>query len=56
MTYHASHTPDVSTRSPFGTQDDFGGSILPRLDIVGEMMSNPASVTEIGNLDRDSIN
>ena len=54
-TYHASHTPYISTCAPLGAQNDLGGSVLSSLDIVGEVVADPAGVAEISNLDRDCV-
>lgn len=49
--YHSSHTPYVSTGAPFGAQNDFWRTILSSLNIICEVMADPARVPEIGNLD-----
>lgn len=54
--YHCSHTPHICTRAPFRSQDDFRRSILPGLNVVCEVMSHPARVSEIRNLHRDDFN
>ena len=54
-TDHARHTPNICTRTPFGAQNDFRGTILPGLDVIGKVMTDPASVAQISNLDRDDV-
>lgn len=52
-TYDAGDTPDIGSRTPFCTKDDFGTTILPGLNVVGEMVIDPGGITEISNLDGD---
>ena len=54
-TYHGSHAPYVGAGAPFRAEDDLGRPILPSLDVVGEVVVDPARVAEIGNLDTDDI-
>ena len=49
--YHAGHTPDIGTRTPLGTENDFWRAVLSRLDVVGKVMPDPAGVAKISNLD-----
>ena len=53
--YHSSHTPDISTRAPFGTENNFWRPILSGLDVVCEMVTDPACIPKICNLDRNCI-
>lgn len=53
--YHGRHAPHVGTRSPLSTEDNLGGPVLPRLDVVREVVVNPARVTKIGNLHADNL-
>jgi len=55
QTYHGRHAPNVGTSAPLGSKNDLRRSILPRLDIIGEMMSNPTSVAEVSNFDRNDV-
>lgn len=43
--YHRSHGPDISAGTPLGTENDFGRSVLTGLDIVGEVVTDPAGIT-----------
>ena len=52
-THHTRHAPYVGASTPLRTENDFWGSILPCLDVVCKMMPDPASVTQIGDLDGD---
>lgn len=51
-THQARCGPDVDTRIPPRSEENFWTSILSRLNIVCEMMVHPTCVAEIGNLDR----
>lgn len=53
--YHCSHTPDVGACAPFGTKNDFGGAVLPSLNVVCEVVANPAGISEIRYLHRDNL-
>ena len=44
QTYHRCHAPDIGAGAPLCTKNDLGGSILAGLDIVGEVVVDPASV------------
>ena len=50
FSYHCGHTPDVGTCAPFGSEDDLWRAVLSGLDIVREVVTDPASITQIGNL------
>jgi len=52
-TYNTGDTPDIGSRAPFCTEDDFGTTILPGLNVVGKMVIDPGSIAEISNLDGD---
>ena len=54
-TYHGGHTPNIGTGAPFAAQDDFWGSILSRLDVVCEVVPDPAGVSKIGDLNGDLL-
>lgn len=54
-TYHGSHAPNICAGSPFRTQYDLRRSVLPRLDIICEVMIDPAGVSQIRNLDADDV-
>lgn len=54
-TYHRSHTPNIGTGAPFCAQDHLRRSVLPRLDIIREVVVNPARVAQISNLDTDDL-
>ena len=56
LTHHSSHTPDVCTSTPLRPKDYFRRTVLSRLDIVCEVVSNPACITQIGDLDGNDIN
>lgn len=47
--YDTGYTPDISTCSPFGAKDDFRTTILPCLNVVGEMMLDPGSCVRMIN-------
>lgn len=47
---HAREGPVVRRRIVFGSDNDFRGPILSRLNLGREMMVRPASITEIANL------
>lgn len=49
----ASHRPTVRPIIPLAADDDFRTSVLPRLDVVGEVVVDIACVSEIRNLDLD---
>lgn len=53
--YHSCHTPYISASTPFGTQNHFGRSILSRLNVVGKVVVDPASIAQICNLDADNV-
>lgn len=55
QTYHSCHAPDVSAGTPFAAKNDFWRSVLSRLDVVCEVVPNPAGVAEICNLHRDLL-
>ena len=55
ITYHACHTPYIGASAPFGSQNDFGRAILSSLNIIGEVMANPARITQVGDLDGDNV-
>lgn len=55
VAYHCSHAPDISAGSPFASEDDFWRAVLAGLNIVCEVVSNPAGVTQIGYLNGDNI-
>ena len=55
ITYHGRHAPHIRTSTPFGAENDFRGSVLASLDVVGEMMAHPTSVTQIRNLNRNRV-
>ena len=42
-THHAGYTPDVCAGSPLGAEDDFRTAVLPRLDVVREVVLHPRS-------------
>jgi hypothetical protein len=50
QTDHASHTPDICARTPLRPQDDLWRAVLSCLNIVGEMVTDPARVPQVGNL------
>ena len=49
--YHCGHAPDVGTCAPFGSEDDFWRAVLSGLNIVREVVTDPAGITQVGNLD-----
>jgi hypothetical protein len=51
-THHCSHAPDVGTSAPFGSEDDFWGSVLSGLNVIGEVVAHPAGIAQISNLHR----
>jgi hypothetical protein len=55
MSYHCGHTPNVGAGAPFAAEYDFWGAILPGLDVVCKVVSDPTRVSEIGNLDGDGF-
>ena len=55
LSYHSRHAPNIGTCPPFGAQDDFWRAVLSGLDIICEVVSDPASVSKICNLDRYSV-
>lgn len=55
-THHSSHTPNIRTGAPLRPKDYFRRTVLSRLDIVCEVVSNPACITQIGDLDGNDIN
>ena len=55
-THHSSHTPNIRTGTPLRPKNYFRRTVLSRLDIVCEVVSNPACITQIGDLDRNDIN
>ena len=52
-TYHAGHAPNIGTGSPLAAQDDLGRSVLSCLDVVGEVVRNPARIAQVGDLHID---
>ncbi|KAI6771839.1 hypothetical protein HG531_009464 [Fusarium graminearum] len=55
---YVSKTSDIlitSASTPFGTQNHFGRSILSRLNVVGKVVVDPASIAQICNLDADNV-
>ena len=48
LLYHSCHAPDISACTPFSTKDDFWRTILPGLDVVREVVADPARISEIG--------
>ena len=40
-THHTSHTPNIRTRAPLGAEYDLGTAVLPRLDVVREVVFDP---------------
>lgn len=48
--HHACHAPHIRAGTPLSTQDNFWRAVLSCLNVVREMMANPASVAEISNL------
>lgn len=44
-THDTSHTPNVCTRPPLGTEYDFRTAVLPRLYIIREMVFRPSRYT-----------
>jgi hypothetical protein len=54
-THHSSHTPDVGTGAPLRPEDDFGRAVLSCLNVVCEVVSNPACITQIGDFDGNDI-
>ena len=46
-TYHGCHAPDVGAGPPFGAENNFWGTVLSGLDVVCEVMTDPAGVPEI---------
>ena len=55
VSYHASHAPHIGTRAPLGSQDDFRRTVLSCLNIVCEVVADPACVAQICNLHRNDI-
>lgn len=55
LTYHGSHTPHVGAGTPFRAKDYLGRPVLSRLDIVCEMVVDPARVAQVCNLDADDV-
>jgi hypothetical protein len=56
LTHHSSHTPNIRTGAPLRPKDYFRRTVLSRLDVVCEVVSNPACITQIGDLDGNNIN
>ena len=54
-THHTSHTPHIRASTPLRAQNHLRRPVLSCLDIVREMMSHPARIPQIGNLDGDPI-
>ena len=48
---HACTGPDVSRWTIAGSKQDLEGAILPRLDVLGEVVVLPARVAQVCNLD-----
>jgi len=51
-THHGGHAPDICAGAPLAAQDDLRRSVLPGLDVICEVMSDPAGVSEIGDFNR----
>ena len=47
---HAGTGPDVSRWTIAGSKQDLEGAILPRLDVLGEVVLLPARVAQVRNL------
>lgn len=43
-TYHCSHTPDVCAGTPFRSQNYLRRPVLPCLNVIREVVINPAGV------------
>lgn len=54
-THHGGHAPDVSAGPPFGSKNDLWRAVLPGLDVVGEVMIDPAGIAQVRNLDTDKL-
>lgn len=50
-TYHSSHTPDVRTGTPLRPKDYLWRTVLSCLNVICKVVSNPACITQIGDLD-----
>ena len=53
--YHCGHAPDIGAGTPFRPENDLGRPVLPRLDIVREVVVDPAGVAEVRNFNADDI-
>lgn len=53
--YHSCHAPYVGARSPLGAEDHLGRPVLACLDVVGEVVVDPAGIAEVGDLDADDV-
>ena len=52
---HASQRPKISTDIVVKAEHDLWATILPRLNLLGEVMMSPASISKIANLKRDLL-
>lgn len=50
-TYHSSHTPDIRTGTPLRPKDYLWRAVLSCLNVICKVVSNPACITQIGDLD-----
>ena len=48
---HAGSRPDVSLGTVPRSEEDFEAAVLPSLDVLGEVVSHPARVAQVGDLD-----
>lgn len=48
---HAGHRPKISAYIIVETEHDFGATILPCLDLLGEVMMGPATISQITDLE-----
>jgi hypothetical protein len=53
--HHGSHAPNIGACAPFGSEYDFWGAILSSLNVIGEVVVDPAGVAEISDFDRDDV-
>jgi hypothetical protein len=55
IAYHGSHAPNIRAGTPLGPQNNLRRTILPGLNVIGEVMIYPTSIAKICDLDTDDI-
>ena len=54
-TYHRRHAPNIGAGAPFAPKDNFWRAVLPRLNVVGEVVTNPARVSKVCDLNGNDV-